>query len=50
MNIPTLGPLKPHRDIPEWLVSEPQEIPFFGGRKLPITLGSMSDKVLSVNA
>jgi len=43
MNIPTLGSLKPHPDIPEWLVAEPKEIPFFGGRKLPITLDSMAE-------
>jgi hypothetical protein len=38
MNIPILGPLKPDQHFPEWLVSEPLEIPFFGDLKLPVTL------------
>jgi hypothetical protein len=43
MNIPTLGRLKPHPEIPEWLAAEPQQIPFFDGRKLPITLNSLEE-------
>ena len=38
MNIPMLGPLRPNQHIPEWLESEPVEIPFFDGVKLPVTL------------
>jgi hypothetical protein len=38
MNLPMLGSLKPNQHIPEWLVSDPLEIPFFGGLKLPVTL------------
>jgi hypothetical protein len=40
MNIPMLGPLRPDQHIPEWLVAEPLEIPFFGNLKLPVTLES----------
>jgi hypothetical protein len=43
MNIPKLGPLKPDEHIPEWLVAESVEIPFFGGLKLPVTLESLSE-------
>ena len=40
MKIPLLGPLKPDPHIPEWLRSEPLEIPFFGACKLSFVLDS----------
>ena len=43
MNIPILGPLKPHPDIPEWLVSEPLQIQYFDDLKLTVTLDGLED-------
>jgi hypothetical protein len=41
MNIPSLGSLTPHSDIPEWLVSKPLAIPYFDGLKLTLTLDGL---------
>lgn len=43
MNISSLGPLEPDPCTPEWLISEPREIPFFDDRKLRIVLESLDE-------
>ncbi len=43
MEIPTLGRLKPHREVPEWLVSALVDIPLLNGLKLSFTLDDLSD-------
>jgi hypothetical protein len=43
MNIPSLGVLKPHADVPEWLTSAAVTVPYFDGRKLVFTLDSLKD-------
>lgn len=43
MNIASLGDLKPHADIPEWLVSNPVPIPYFDGLPLTFTLDGLED-------
>ena len=43
MNVPILGPLKPHPQVPKWLVSEPLQIPYFDGRMLTVTLDGLEE-------
>jgi hypothetical protein len=41
MNIPAIGPLRPHPKIPEWLVSEPVSVPYFDGRTFAFTIDGL---------
>lgn len=41
MEIPLLGQLSPHPDIPEWLVSQPVAIRYFDGLQLAFTLDGL---------
>ena len=41
--IPKLGELKPDRDIPEWRVSEPIPVPFFGSTALTFIIEADAD-------
>ena len=51
MNIPALGPLKPHPDVPEWLTSSAVAVPYFDGRELTFTLDSLAESdTAEVNA
>jgi hypothetical protein len=43
MNIDTIGELRPHPDVPEWLLSSPIAIPYFDGLPLAFTLDSLED-------
>jgi hypothetical protein len=43
MNIPRLGPLHVDSSIPEWLVSEPLSVPYFGGQLLTFTLNGLTE-------
>jgi hypothetical protein len=43
MNIPALGPLKPHPKVPEWLRSPPVAVPYFDGRELTFTFDSLEE-------
>ena len=43
MNVRALGPLNPDPHVPGWLVSEPKEIPFFDGLKLPFFLDALDE-------
>jgi hypothetical protein len=44
MNIAALGLLKPDKNIPEWIVSSPIEIPYFDGQELTFTLDTPNDE------
>lgn len=43
MNIAPLGILKPDPKLPEWLVSEPVSVPYFGGQPLTFTLVGLTE-------
>lgn len=43
MNIPELGPLRPHKRIRRWLTSEPVAIPYFDGQKLAFVLDGLAE-------
>lgn len=43
MNISALGPLKPHPDVPEWLISAAIAVPYFDDLKLTFTLDSLEE-------
>ena len=44
LHIPSLGPLRPVSQIPEWLESGPISIPFFDGEKLTVTLQHLKEE------
>jgi hypothetical protein len=43
VNIPQLGPLKPHSRFPDWLVSGLVSVPYFDGLPLTFTLDGLTD-------
>ena len=43
MEIPQLGPLHPHSQIPEWLVSAPVSVPYFDGQQLKFTADGLTE-------
>jgi hypothetical protein len=43
MKIHAIGYLRPHPDVPEWLVSEPIAIPYFDGLSLTFTLDGLEE-------
>jgi hypothetical protein len=44
MNIPALGELMPHEDVPEWLGSQPIAVPYFDGLPLPFILDGLTEE------
>ena len=43
MKIPAIGTLRPHLDVPEWLMSDAIEIPYFDGRKLAMIVDALEE-------
>lgn len=43
MKIPAIRDLRPHPDVPEWLVSAPIAIPYFDGLPLTFTLDGIEE-------
>jgi hypothetical protein len=43
MNVPSLGPLHVHSQVPEWLESEPISVQYFDGHRLRFVLDGLSD-------
>ena len=44
MNIRRLGEVRPHPDVPEWLLSAPIPVPFFDGLPLTFTLDGLEEQ------
>ena len=44
MNLHPLGDIRPHPDVPEWLVSAPIPVPFFDGLPLTFTLDGLEEQ------
>ena len=47
MHLPTLGSLRPHKDVPEWLVSDPIPVPYFDGSSLSFILDGLATEDLA---